>query len=238
MEKVKMIDIDEIAKFNTMAKDWWDPNGTSRPLHELNPTRLQFILDRCQISGKTVLDIGCGGGILSESLAKRGAIVTGIDAAKEVIAIAKEHANEQKIPESNLCYLETTAEAYATQFPDTFDIITCMELIEHVPEPASLIQAMATLLKPNGQLFLSTLNRTPKSYLLAIVGAEYCLNLLPKGTHDYQKFIKPAELDKMLKEAGLHLEELAGLAYNPLTHSAKLTQDISVNFLAHACKNN
>ena len=234
MENKESIDITEIAKFNAMAKEWWDPKGNSRPLHELNPIRLQFITDRCSLNGKTVLDIGCGGGILSESLAKQGAIVTGIDAAEEMTTIAQEHASQQTISPTHLTYACTTAEAYAEQHPSSFDIITCMELIEHVPNPALLMQSIAILLKPNGQLFLSTLNRTFKSYLLAIVGAEYCFNLLPKGTHDYQKFIRPAELDIFLKQAGLSLQELSGLSYNPLTHFAKLTQDVSVNFLAYA----
>lgn len=222
---------EELEKFDAMAAEWWDPLGKCRPLHELNPTRLQFIADRCRLADKTVIDIGCGGGILSESLAKRSALVTGLDIAPAVLSVAKRHAIQNNF--TSLKYEETTAEEYAKRFPQSFDIVTCMELLEHVPHPLSLIQACAKLVKPNGHLFFSTLNRTPKSYLFAILGAEYALNLLPRGTHQYDKFIKPSELDVWLSEVGLQLTELTGLSFNPFTHRVSLDPDISINYLAH-----
>lgn len=231
----KNIEVTELDKFDAMATDWWDPKGKCRPLHALNPTRLQFIVDRSGGLGqKTVLDIGCGGGILSESMHKRGAIVTGIDATPRVLEVAKLHAIENHLGESNtLNYIHTTAEEYAKTHAKRFDIITCMELLEHVPDPLSLIKAAATLVKPNGHLFFSTLNRTPKSYLFSVIGAEYILKLLPRGTHQYEKFIRPAELDAWLKETRLRLQELAGMQYNPITHRTYLNDDVSVNYLAH-----
>ena len=182
-----------------------------------------------------MIDIGCGGGILSESMATRGAKVTGIDGAIEVLNIAKLHAIENRLTTIN--YEEATAEEYAEKYPATFDVVTCLELLEHVPDPLSLIKACAKLVKPKGHLFFSTLNRTPKAYLFAVLGAEYALNLLPRGTHDYEKFIRPSELEGCLREAGLELKELTGLNYNPFTHSASLNPDVSINYLAHAvCK--
>ena len=231
---IKNIERNELEKFDALASGWWDPKGKSRPLHELNPTRLQFISDRAPLNQQTVLDIGCGGGILSESLSMRGAIVTGIDASRAVLEVAKLHALENNC--QNLRYEEATAEEYALTHPQSFDIITCLELLEHVPDPQSVIQAASTLVKPGGHLFFSTLNRTPKSYFLAILGAEYVLNLLPRGTHDYSKFIKPSELHQCLRNADLTLIETEGLQYNPLTHRSKLTDDISVNYLAYAIK--
>jgi 2-polyprenyl-6-hydroxyphenyl methylase/3-demethylubiquinone-9 3-methyltransferase len=222
----------ELNKFDEMASHWWDPNGDCRLLHAINPIRLQFINDRCDLNQKTVIDIGCGGGILSESLAKREALVTGIDANVAVLEVAKFHAIAQNL--SNLHYDHATAEEYATLHTGTFDIVTCMELLEHVPDPGSLIHACTKLVKPNGHLFFSTLNRTLKAYALAIVGAEYCLNLLPRATHQYEKFIRPAELDTWLKKTGLELQELAGIHYNPLTRTAKLSTDVSVNYIAYA----
>lgn len=224
------IDNEETEHFEEMAAEWWDPEGPCRPLHDLNPTRLQFIADRCDLAQKKVLDIGCGGGILSESLARRGALVTGIDISSKLIQTAIQHANGQ-IP--NLTYLHTTAEQLAKTTSHAFDVITCLELIEHVPNPVSLISACATLIKPTGQLFFSTLNRSPKAYLMAILGAEYILKLLPKGTHQYEKFIKPSELDQTLRNEGLQLKELTGLSYNPFSRQAKLCHDVSVNYLAY-----
>ncbi len=224
------VEATELDKFDAMAQDWWNPKGRCRALHEFNPVRLQFITDRCSLTQKSVLDIGCGGGILSESLCKRGASVTGIDATRSVLEVAKQHALENNL---QLDYVHTTAEAYAEIQPNSFDIVTCMELLEHVPNPLSLIKATATLVKPNGHLFFSTLNRTPKSYLFAVLGAEYVLRLLPHGTHQYEKFIRPAELDQWLRQAGLQLKELAGLQYNPITHRVYLNTDVSVNYLAH-----
>jgi 2-polyprenyl-6-hydroxyphenyl methylase/3-demethylubiquinone-9 3-methyltransferase len=223
---------EELKKFDAMAAEWWDPLGKCRPLHELNPTRLQFIADRCRLNNNTVLDVGCGGGILSESMAKRGATVTGIDVSPAVLSVAKLHALKENLP--LLRYEQTTAEDYAETHPAAFDVVTCLELLEHVPDPLSLIKACAKLVKPKGHLFFSTLNRTPKSYVFAVLGAEYALNLLPRGTHQYDKFIRPSELDAWLTEVGLQLTELNGLSYNPFTHRASLDPDISINYLAHA----
>lgn len=235
------IHLHEIAQFETLASNWWDKNGPCRPLHDLNPVRLQFISQHCVLQQKRVLDIGCGGGLLTESLYQKGAIVTGIDASLQLIEIARQHA-AQSFPENPAAihYEPSTAESYAIQCAEynveLFDIITCMELLEHVPNPTSLIQAMASLLKPNGHLFLSTLNRTAKAYALAILGAEYCLNLLPKGTHTYKQFIRPSELQQALQTAGMSLKELQGMRYNPLFKTATLSSDVSVNYLAYATK--
>lgn len=230
------IEENELDKFDAIATDWWNPKGKCRPLHELNPTRLQFIVDRCSLSQKSVLDIGCGGGILSESMCKRKAVVTGIDATPSVLEIAKLHAIENNLNDTKLNYIHTTAEEYALLYPNSFDVVTCMELLEHVPDPLSLIKAAATLVKPNGHLFFSTLNRTPKSYVFAILGAEYLLKLLPRHTHQYEKFIRPSELEQWLRQARLSLKELAGLQYNPIMHKTYLNDDVSVNYLAHVTR--
>ncbi len=222
------IDPAEIAKFDALASRWWDINGEMKPLHEINPLRMQFIEQNINVFGLEVLDIGCGGGILSESLALRGAKVTAIDMAEASIQVAKLHQHESKL---SIDYHITTAEAFATQYPCKFDVVTCLELLEHVPDPLSVIQACATLLKPNGKLFLSTLNRNVKSYLFAIVGAEYVLKMLPKGTHDYKKFIRPSELENWMRQAGLSMSNMIGLHYNPLTKIYKLGPDVSVNYM-------
>jgi len=222
------IDPAEIAKFNAFASRWWDVNGEMKPLHEINPLRMQFIDQNISLFGLNVLDVGCGGGILSESLAQRGAKVTGIDMAESSIHVAKLHQQESTLA---IDYVMTTVEEFANLHPGQFDVITCMELLEHVPDPASVIHACAMLLKPNGKCFFSTLNRNLKSYLFAIVGAEYVLNMLPKGTHDYKKFIRPSELDGWMRSAGLSLSKIAGLHYNPLTKSYKINQDVSVNYM-------
>lgn len=223
-------DPQEINKFNQIASEWWDPNGPFKPLHALNPCRLNFIKNHVELTGKTVLDVGCGGGILSESLAKAGAHVTGIDMAQDALQIAKDHANMLQLP---INYQQTTAETFAEHHAQQYDIITCMELLEHVPQPESLIQACARMLKPQGHLFLSTLNRTPKAFALAIVGAEYIIRLIPRGTHKFSQFIRPSELEALGRQANLTLKQLSGMTYNPFTNQAQLQTDLSVNYLAY-----
>jgi 2-polyprenyl-6-hydroxyphenyl methylase/3-demethylubiquinone-9 3-methyltransferase len=225
------VDNAELAKFSAVSADWWDPEGPFKTLHHINPLRLNFIADRASLAGAHILDVGCGGGLFSEAIARRGAEVTGIDANEDCIAAAQAHARQQGL---SIDYVVTSIEAFATDNPTRFDIITCMELLEHVPDFGSVLTACASLLKPSGHLFLSTLNRTPKSYLFAVVTAEYVLGLLPKGTHDYQKFIRPSELATILRRLDMDLVELAGMHYQPLTHSARLTRDMSVNYLVHA----
>ena len=231
--KPSNLDPDEVAKFNAAAPRWWDPNGEMKPLHDINPLRVNFIDERTKLRGKTVLDIGCGGGVLSEGMAKRGASVTGIDASDNVIAVAKLHLLESG---QSVQYYRVMAEEFAEQHAGQFDVVTCMEMLEHVPDPASVIAACAKLVKPGGHLFLSTLNRNLKSFLLAIVGAEYLAGMLPKGTHHYEKFICPAELDSWLRTNGLKMQEMKGLSYNPLLQRYSLGSDIDVNYLAFAIK--
>lgn len=226
-------DAAEVAKFENQAHEWWNPKGGAAPLHHLNAPRVQFISDRISLAQKELIDIGCGGGILSESLARKGAIVTGLDASPKLIEIAKHHAQESHL---SIHYEYTTAESYAEQNTGRFDIVTCMELLEHVPEPQSLIHAAAKLVKSGGLLFFSTLNRNLKSYLLAIVGAEYILRILPKNTHEYEKFIRPSELEEWLLKSNLSLLELAGLSYNPFTKEATINKDVSLNYIAMAVK--
>lgn len=224
------IDPNEVAKFDKLAASWWNPAGPSKPLHEINPIRLQFVQDAAPLSGKQVLDVGCGGGILSESMAKGGAIVTGIDASEKAIAVAKQHASESKL---SIDYQIITAEALTATHAEQFDVLTCMEMLEHVPDPASTIQACANLVRPGGSLFFSTVNRTLKAYLLAVIGAEYIINILPKGTHDYSKFIRPSELDAWARKAGLTLQKTTGMHYNPITAHCKLTPNLQINYLVH-----
>jgi 2-polyprenyl-6-hydroxyphenyl methylase/3-demethylubiquinone-9 3-methyltransferase len=223
------LDPSEVNKFNALANIWWDLNGELRTLHHINPLRLSFIDERAPLAGKKVIDIGCGGGILTESLARKAGFATGIDASLEAIKVARAHASTEKL---NIDYHEITAEEFAEKHPGEFDIVTCMELLEHVPDPASVIQACATLLKPGGKVFFSTLNRTLKAYAFAVLGAEYSLRLLPKGTHDYAKFIKPSELAQWARPM-LTLEELKGMDYNPFSKKASLTENVSVNYLAY-----
>jgi 2-polyprenyl-6-hydroxyphenyl methylase/3-demethylubiquinone-9 3-methyltransferase len=223
----------ETAKFDKLARTWWDPNGESKPLHDLNPVRLGYIAERVALKGARVLDVGCGGGILSEALAAAGADVTGIDLAPRVLEVARLHLHESGV---RVDYREIGVEALAAQQPPKFAAIACMEMLEHVPDPASVIAACAELLAPGGRLFLSTLNRTPAAFGVAIVGAEYVLNLLPRGTHHYARFIKPSELASALRRAGLALEDLSGLAYNPVSRRAWLTSRVDVNYLACASK--
>ena len=223
------VDPAELAKFSDLAHRWWDPNSEFRPLHQINPLRLDWINGLASIKGKQVLDIGCGGGILSDAMARAGATVTGIDLAGKSLKVAQLHALESQTP--NVSYREISAEALAAETPAQFDVVTCMEMLEHVPDPASIVKACATLVKPGGWVFFSTLNRNPKSFLFAIVGAEYVLNLLPKGTHEYAKFIRPSELAAYCRSGGLTLQATKGLQYNPITRRYWLDDNTSVNYM-------
>ena len=227
------VDQQEIAKFEELAHRWWDPESEFKPLHQINPLRLDYIDRRARLTGKQVLDVGCGGGILSESMAQRGAQVTGIDMGEAPLAVARLHQLESGVAVE---YQRITAEALAEAKPESFDVVTCLEMLEHVPDPASVIAACARLVKPGGQVFFSTINRNPKAYLLAIIGAEYVLNLLPKGTHDFSKFIKPSELESWSRAGGLQPLELTGMSYNPLTRTYSLGPDVAVNYLLHCQK--
>ena len=222
------VDQSEVQKFSDLAHRWWDPDAEFRPLHEINPLRLEWINARAALTGKKVLDIGCGGGILAESMAKKGAIVTGIDLSEKALKVADLHGLESGV---QVHYEKIAAEDLAVREAGQFDIVTCMEMLEHVPDPASIVRACSTLVKPGGTVFFSTLNRNPKSYLFAILGAEYLLRMLPKGTHDYAKFITPAELSQFARNAGLTVDSLKGMSYNPITRIYSLNQDISVNYL-------
>ncbi len=221
----------EINKFAEMAPRWWDVNGECKPLHEINPYRLQFITQCTPLKGKRVLDVGCGGGILSEALAAAGADVTAIDAGESTLAVAKLHLLESG---HTIDYQCRTVESLAEERPGYYDVVTCMEMLEHVPDPTSIIRACAQLSKPDGDLFFSTLNRNPKSFMLAIVGAEYLLKMLPKGTHKYSEFIRPSELERWLREADLNIKAMRGIEYNPLLKRYRLSSDVSVNYLVHA----
>ena len=222
----------ELDKFSALAHKWWDTNSEFKPLHEINPLRLNYIDQHAHISDKSVLDVGCGGGILSESMANCGAQVTGIDLAEKSLKIAKLHLLESGVQVDYQCI---AVETLAEQQPASFDVVTCMEMLEHVPDPASIIRACATLVKPGGWVFFSTLNRNPKAYLYAIIGAEYVLSLLPRGTHDYAKFIKPSELSRHARDAGLTINDIIGMTYNPITKVYKLESDTDVNYLI-ACQ--
>jgi len=219
----------ELAKFSDLAHRWWDPESEFRPLHQINPLRLGWIDSLASLAGKQVLDIGCGGGILSDSMARKGAVVTGIDLSVKALRVAQLHAMEVGTP--NLSFREVSAEDMAREQPGAFDVVTCMEMLEHVPDPASVVKACSTLVKPGGWVFFSTINRNPKSFLFAIVGAEYVLNMLPKGTHEYAKLIRPSELGSYCRAAGLELQQTRGMAYNPLTQRYWLNEDTSVNYL-------
>ena len=223
------VDPAELAKFSELAHRWWDVNSEFRPLHQINPLRLDWIQTLAPLMGKQVLDVGCGGGILSDAMARAGAHVTGIDLATKSLKVAQLHALETQTP--NVSYREVSAEALAAEKPASFDVVTCMEMLEHVPDPASVVRACATLVKPGGWVFFSTLNRNPQSFLFAIVGAEYVLNLLPKGTHEYAKFIRPSELAGFCREAGLQAQASRGLQYNPLTRRYWLDGNTRVNYM-------
>ena len=223
------VDTAELAKFSELAHRWWDVNSEFRPLHQINPLRLEWINSLASIKGKAVLDVGCGGGILSDAMARAGATVTGIDLATKSLKVAQLHALETQTP--HVTYREVSAEAMAAEAPAQFDVVTCMEMLEHVPDPSSVVKACSTLVKPGGWVFFSTLNRNPKSFLFAIIGAEYVLNLLPKGTHEFAKFIKPSELAAYCRVAELQLQATKGLQYNPLTRRYWLDTNTSVNYM-------
>ena len=224
------VDPAEIAKFDALASGWWDEEGESKALHQLNPIRLSYIDNRSQLDGKQAIDVGCGGGILTEALVKSGASTTGIDMGEMALKIAKLHALEAEL---NIDYQHITAEEKAEQAAGQFDVVTCMEMLEHVPDPVAIIKACSQLVKPGGNVFFSTLNRHPKAYLVAILGAEYLLKMLPKGTHDYQRFIRPSEMAAWCRQAGLEVADITGLSYNPLSKTFKLSDDVKVNYLMH-----
>ena len=228
------VDSAEVAKFEALASRWWDRNSEFKPLHEINPLRANYIDSRSPVAGCALLDVGCGGGILTESMAQRGAIATGIDMGEAPLAVGRLHALESEL---EVNYQRTTAENYAEDHAESFDIVTCLEMLEHVPDPGSVIQACAAMTKPGGDIYFSTINRNPKAYAFAILGAEYLLKMLPKGTHEYSKFIRPSELGNWVRSAGLELVDITGMTYNPLTRNYKLDpNDVSVNYLIHTRK--
>jgi 2-polyprenyl-6-hydroxyphenyl methylase/3-demethylubiquinone-9 3-methyltransferase len=227
------VDPSELAKFSELAHKWWDKTSEFRPLHEINPLRLNWINHLAPLNGKTVVDVGCGGGILAESMAEKGADVLGVDLADKSLKVAQLHSLESGVPVN---YRNISVENLAQELPAHFEVVTCMEMLEHVPDPASVIRACADLVQAEGYVFFSTLNRNPKSYLFAVLGAEYVLNLLPKGTHDYTRFITPAELARMIRAAGLEVVELKGLSYNPLSKIYRLGDNTDVNYLVAARK--
>src|SRR3954465_396631 len=223
----------ELEKFSQLASRWWDPQGEFRPLHDINPLRLEWIDERAHLAGQKVLDVGCGGGILAEAMAARGATVTGIDLSEKSLRVAELHLLQSK---ANVHYQLANAEELAEQRAGEFDVVTCMELLEHVPQPSAMVAACARLARPGGQVFFSTINRNPKSYLFAVIGAEYLLRLLPRGTHDYERFIKPSELSRWARAAGLQVAQVIGMTYNPLTQRYRLGSDCDVNYLLHCVR--
>ena len=227
------IDENEVKKFSELAEKWWDNSGEFKPLHIINPVRVDYIQSKINVQGLEVLDVGCGGGILSEGLFDLGAKVTGIDAAGPSLEVARIHATDN---DKDITYLETTAEELLATSDKKYDVVCCLEVLEHVPDPKVLVKACISLLKPNGQLFLSTINKNPRSWITAIVGAEYLFNILPKGTHEFSKFIRPSELAKFIRDGGGNLKESKGMFYNPITHKANLNNDLGVNYLIHASK--
>jgi 2-polyprenyl-6-hydroxyphenyl methylase/3-demethylubiquinone-9 3-methyltransferase len=227
------VDPAEIAKFEELASRWWDLNSEFKALHDINPLRVNYIDQRAPLAGKTVLDIGCGGGILCEGMAQRGAKVTGIDMGQAPLSVASLHLHESGL---DIDYQKSTAEDFAEQHPEQYDIITCLEMLEHVPDPSSVISACAKLVKPGGQLFFSTINRNPKAYLLAIIAGEHLLRMLPKGTHEYDKFIKPSELAACLRKAQLQMHNISGMTFNPITKNYRIGNDVDVNYLMHASR--
>jgi len=230
MTQAANIDPSEIKKFEDLASRWWDEQGEFKPLHEMNPLRLNFINNGSPLQEKVVCDIGCGGGILSESMARCGAVTTGLDMGKAPLSVARLHAMESDL---EIDYQQVTAEEFAQNNPQKFDVVTCMELLEHVPDPSSVIKACFDLCKPGGSVYFSTINRNPKSYLMAIVGAEYVMKMLPRGTHNYARFIRPSELDQCARDAGLRLKDLKGVSYNAFTGLFSQSQDVDVNYMVH-----
>lgn len=226
-------DAAELNKFSELAHKWWDKTSEFKPLHEINPLRLNYINDAVSLSGKRVLDVGCGGGILSESMAEMGAIVTGIDLGEKALKVAQLHSLESGI---DVDYRYVSAEVHAAEASEQYDVVTCLEMLEHVPDPASIVNACAQLVKPGGHVFFSTINRNPKAYLFAVLGAEYLLKMLPKGTHDYAKFLKPSELARFARQADLSIIGQIGMSYNPITQRYWLNDDVSVNYLVHTQK--
>lgn len=233
MKKEQNVDQAELQKFASLAHRWWDKNSEFKPLHEINPLRLDYIDHKSTLQGKRVLDVGCGGGILAESMAARGAEVTGIDLGEKALKVAQLHSLESGV---KVDYRLVAVETLAEEVPSSFDVVTCMEMLEHVPDPAAVITACARLVKPGGHVFFSTINRNPKAYLFAVLGAEYVLNMLPKGTHEYEKFIKPSELSAWARHGGLSISGLKGMSYNPLSKRYWLGDDISVNYIVHATR--
>jgi 2-polyprenyl-6-hydroxyphenyl methylase/3-demethylubiquinone-9 3-methyltransferase len=227
------VDPAEIAKFEELASRWWDLNSEFKALHDINPLRVNYIDQRAPLAGKTVLDIGCGGGILCEGMAQRGAKVTGIDMGQAPLSVASLHLHESGL---DIDYQKSTAEDFAEQHPEQYDIITCLEMLEHVPDPSSVISACAKLVKPGGQLFFSTINRNPKAYLFAVIAGEHLLRMLPKGTHKYDKFIKPSELAACLRKAQLEMHNISGMTFNPITKKYRIGNDVDVNYLVHASR--
>ncbi len=227
------VDHAEIHKFEQLASRWWDPQGEFRTLHQLNPLRLEYIDRHAHLNGKTVLDVGCGGGVLAESMAERGASVTGIDMGEAPLQVARLHLLESGL---EVLYERIPVERLADERPASFDVVTCMEMLEHVPDPASVVDACARLVRPGGSVFFSTINRNPKSYLMAVIGAEYLLRLLPKGTHNFAKFIRPSELERWCRAAGLRTREITGVLYNPLSESFRLSRDIDVNYMTRGIR--
>lgn len=234
MQEYSNVDPAEIAKFEELAHRWWDKNSEFKPLHDINPLRVNYIDQRSPLAEKNVIDVGCGGGILSEAMAQRGATVTGIDMGETPLSVARLHQLESGV---KVDYIQTTAEEMADKHGGQYDVVTCLEMLEHVPNPASVIRACAALCKPGGDIYFSTINRNPKSFMFAIVGAEYLLQMLPKGTHEFSRFIRPAELGEWIREANLSLQHMTGMTYNPLTKRYKLTErDVDVNYMVHAKK--
>ena len=234
-ESVQGLNVDpaELQKFATLAHRWWDPNSEFKPLHQINPLRLNLIDQKVALAGRCVLDVGCGGGILSESMAQKGAQVTGIDLGEKALKVAQLHKLESGV---EVDYRLISVEALAAEMPQGFDVVTCMEMLEHVPDPAAVVDACAALVKPGGMVFFSTINRNPKAYLLAVIGAEYVLNMLPRGTHEYEKFIKPSELATWSRHAGLSMAGMCGMSYNPLSKRYSLGDDVSVNYILYTTK--